>query len=152
MTEECTYERIRIAYLNSLGAWDYFSFAKKSTRSTDITRSNYKANYGYTPLKSQPNVNVGNDWEYGSYEGGTRSYNVNAIQTIEANSDWLTDAEAQSLEELFISPVAYIQNGESFEAVSVTEKDYTLQTTANDKLKQYIITIQYGHETRVQRL
>lgn len=152
--EECTYERIRITYLNSLGAWDYFSFTKKSTRTTEITRSNYKANYGYSPLISQPqNVNNNNRWEYGSYEGGTRSYNVNAIETIEANSDWLTDAEAESLKELFVSPVAYIQSSNgNFDPVIVTESDYILQTTANDKLKQYIINIQSGHENRVQRL
>ena len=39
-----------------------------------------------------------------------------------------------------------------FEAVVCTEKDYVLQTTDNDKLKQYVITIQVGQEQRVQRL
>jgi len=150
--ENCTYERIRIAYLNRMGAWDYINFRKKSTRTTDITRSNYMSGYGYLPLQYN-NVNQNNKWEYGSYEGGTRSYNVNAIQNIEANTDFLNEADAEALEQLFTSPVAYIQRSDAkFEPVLVTEKDYLLQTTDNDKLKQYIVNIQYGHQTRVQRL
>jgi|TARA_R110000764_G_scaffold1012_2_gene3807 hypothetical protein len=155
----CKYERIRLAYLNRLGAYDYINLTKKSTEATEITRSNYKASYGYLPLQVNQ-TNTLNKWEYGSYEGGTRSYNTNAITTFEANSDWLNDADAEALKELFTSPVAYIQRPNlqgtgqlgKFEAVVCTEKDYVLQTTDNDKLKQYVITIQVGQEQRVQRL
>lgn len=156
--ENCKYERVRLAYLNRLGAYDYVNFTKKSTKSTEITRSNYNAHYGYLPLQVG-NSNLNNKWEYGSYEGGTRSYNTNAITTIEANSDWLNDADAEALKELFTSPVAYLQikneidgRYDTFVAVVCTEKDYTLQTTDNDKLKQYVVTIQLGQEQRVQRL
>lgn len=147
----CKYESIRIAYLNRMGAYDYFNFIKKSVNTTEITRSNYKANYGYSPMQYD-NVNQNNAWDYGSYEGGTRSYNVNAIETIEANSDYLNEFDALALQELFTSPVCYIQRNGEFEPCVVTEKDYTIQTTDNDKLKQYVVRIQLGHEQRIQRL
>ncbi len=149
--QDCKYETIRLAYLNRLGGYDYISLNKKSVNRTEITRSNYKANYGYSPLQYN-NVNQNNHWDYGSYEGGTRSYNVNAIETIEANSDFLNEQDARYLLELFTSPVCYIQRGDEFEPCVVTEKDYTLQTTDNDKLKQYVVQIQLGNEQRVQRL
>ncbi len=149
--QDCKYETIRLAYLNRLGGYDYISLNKKSVNRTEITRSNYKANYGYSPLQYN-DVNQNNQWDYGSYEGGTRSYNVNAIETIEANSDFLNESDAEYLLELFTSPVCYIQRGDEFEPCVVTEKDYTLQTTDNDKLKQYVVQIQLGNEQRVQRL
>ena len=151
ISANCKYESIRIAYLNRLGAYDYFNFIKKSVNRTEITRSNYKANYGYLPLQYN-DVNENNHWDYGSYEGGTRSYNVNAIETIEANSDFMNESDATALQELFTSPVCYIQRNGEFEPCVVTEKDYVLQTTDNDKLKQYIVSIQLGNEQRIQRL
>ena len=145
------YETIRIAYLNRLGAWDYVNFNKKSTQSTDITRSNFKQNYGYAPIQ-QNGANSGNKWDYGKWQGGTKTYNVNAINTIEANSDWINEEHAITLEELFTSPDTYIQDGAEFIPVVITEKNYTKQTKANDKLIQYVVSIQLGHETRIQRL
>lgn len=151
--QNCQYERIRLAYLNRLGGYDYINLTKKSIETTEITRSNYKAHYGYLPIQNANlGINTNNKWEYGSYEGGTRSYNVNAITTIEANSDFLNEHDAENLKELFTSPVTYIQVGDKFEPVVCTEKNYVLQTTDNDKLKQYIIGIQFGHEQRIQRL
>jgi len=145
------YETIRIAYLNRLGAWDYVNFNKKSTQSTEITRSNFKQNYGYAPIQ-QNGANLGNKWDYGKWQGGTKTYNVNAINTIEANSDWINEEHAITLEELFTSPDTYIQDGAEFIPVVISEKDYTKQTKANDKLIQYVVSIQLGHETRIQRL
>ena len=45
-----------------------------------------------------------------------------------------------------------MQTGTTFEPVVINETEYIKQTTANDMLKQYIITIEKGHNTRVQRL
>ena len=45
-----------------------------------------------------------------------------------------------------------MQTGDVFEPVVINETEYIKQTTANDMLKQYIITVEKGHNTRVQRL
>ena len=153
--EDCKgYETIRLAYLNRQGAWDYMNFTKKSTRTFDITRSNFKQNYGIVPIKYSGSTNPSyNKWDYNSAMGGTKTYNVNSIETIEANSDWLTEEDAVHLEELFTSPDVYMYESNSeFVPVVVTERDYTKQTKANDKLIQYVISIQKGHELRIQRL
>lgn len=148
------YETIRLAFLNSLGAYDYYNFTKKSVRSTQINKSVFKQNYGSTPF--QYNSGIGDLYGYyynqGTYEGGTRAFNVNAVETIEANTDFIREDEAAILEELFTSPDVYMQTGDVFEPVVISETEYIKQTTANDMLKQYIITIEKGHNTRVQRL
>mgnify|MGYP005671026157 FL=1 len=149
------YETIRLAFLNSLGAWDYYNFTKKSTRSTQINKSVMKQNYGEIPYYSTTNIGDILDASYynqGTYDGGTRVFNVNATETIEANTDFVNEEEAAILEELFLSPDVYMQTGNIFEPVVINETEYVKQTSANDMLKQYIITIEKGHNKRVQRL
>jgi len=149
------YETIRLAFLNRLGAWDYYNFNKRSVRTTEITRSAMKQNYGHTTEYSTSFAGAlqgVTTYNQGTYDGGTRTFNVNAIQTIEANTDFITEDEASLLEELFTSVDVYMQTGNNFEPVVISETQYVKQTTANDKLIQYIISIEKGHNTRVQRL
>ena len=149
------YETIRLAFLNSLGAWDYYNFTKKSTRSTQINKSVMKQNYGEIPYYSTTalgNFLQKDYYNQGTYDGGTRVFNVNATETIEANTDFVNEEEAAILEELFLSPDVYMQTGDIFEPVVINETEYVKQTSANDMLKQYIITIEKGHNKRVQRL
>jgi hypothetical protein len=149
------FENIRLAFLNSLGAWDYYNFTKKSVRKTQINKTAIKQNYGTIPYLA---TTIGGDnlnydyYNQGTYDGGTRAFNVNAIETIEANTDFITEDEAAILEELFLSPDVYMQTGTTFEPVVINETEYIKQTTANDMLKQYIITVEKSHNTRVQRL
>lgn len=149
------FETIRLAFLNSLGAWDYYNFTKKSIRKTQINKTAIKQNYGTIPYLATTNFGDFFNYDYynqGTYDGGTRAFNVNAIETIEANTDFITEDEAAILEELFLSPDVYMQTGTTFEPVVINETEYIKQTTANDMLKQYIITVEKGHNTRVQRL
>ena len=138
------FETIRLAYLNRLGAYDYYNFTKKSTRTTEIKRANFKQQYGSYQT---------DNYSQGTYLGGDTSFRVNAIETIEANTDFITEAEATTLEELFTSPLVYMQldNG-VFVKVMVNENNYVKQTIANDKLIQYVIDIQKSNETRIQNL
>ena len=145
--DDCAgYETIRLAFLNSLGVYDYYNFTKKSTKSTAIKRSPFKQRYG----------TVSNDdaffYSQGTYEGGTRTFNVNAVQTIECNTDFINAQDCEILEELFISPNVFMQDGNDFVPVVILDTEYITQTDANDKLKQYILTIEKSHNTRVQRL
>lgn len=149
------FETIRLAFLNSLGVYDYYNFTKKSIRKTQIQKTAIKQNYGTTPFQA---TTIGGDlanfdyYNQGTYDGGTRAFNVNAVETIEANTDFVTESEAEILEELFLSPDVYMQTGTTFEPVVINETEYIKQTSANDMLKQYILTIEKGHNTRVQRL
>ena len=149
------FETIRLAFLNSLGVYDYYNFTKKSIRKTQIQKTAIKQNYGTTPRQATTSAGDLFNYDYytqGTYDGGTRAFNVNAVETIEANTDFVTESEAEILEELFLSADVYMQTGTTFEPVVVNETEYIKQTSANDMLKQYILTIEKGHNTRVQRL
>lgn len=149
------FETIRLAFLNRLGAYDYYNFTKRSVRRTEMVKSPMKQNYG---VLSEHGTSfsgaLSNDASYvqGTYDGGTRAYNVNAVETIEANTDFISETEADILKELFTSADVYMQTGDKFEPVVINETEYVRQTTANDKLIQYIIQVEKGHNTRVQRI
>ena len=149
------FETIRLAFLNRLGAYDYYNFTKKSVRTTQIAKSPIKQNYGQQTKRSTSPFGELNNlslYTQGTFDGGTRNFNVNAIETIEANTDFIREEECTILEELFTSSDVYMQTGDTFEPVVINETEYIKQTDANDMLKQYIITIEKAHNTRVQRL
>ena len=141
------FETIRLAYVNSLGTWDYYNFYKKSTKTTQLKKTYYKSNYGDYQGRSYDQI---------SAQGGKRALQTVAEEMIEANTDYITEAEATALKELFISPQVYMQVGTAtsvqFVPVCVEEKEYIKQTSANDMLMQYVIQIKKGHNTRVQTL
>ena len=145
------FETIRLAWVNSLGAWDYYNFTKRSTRVTTSKRKNFRQNYGY-------NQDSGSDgYDYGTYQGGLQTFNNTVAQTIEANTGYITEEEAAVLESLYTSSLVQMYNADlgtegDWEPVIITEKEYVKQTTANDLLKQYVIEIQYSHNKRVQRV
>lgn len=149
------FETIRLAFLNRLGAYDYYNFTKRSVRTTEMVKSPIKQNYGVNSIHgSSFSGLLFDDTSYvqGTYDGGTRVHNVNATETIEANTDFITEEEAEILKELFTSVDVYMQTGTNFEPVVINETEYIKQTTVNDKLIQYIIQVEKGHNTRVQRL
>jgi hypothetical protein len=146
--EDCKgFETIRLAWLNSLGAWDYYNFTKKSTRDTNSRRTTFTQDYGYA-LNSPTNA-----YEQGTNEGGLQAFTNTVTQSIEANTDFISEEIAAVLESLFTSPKVQLQNASGdWENVIVTEKSYTKQTSTNDKLIQYVIGVQYSHNKTVQKL
>ena len=148
------FETIRLAFLNKMGAWDYYNFTKKSVKTVNTERGLMKQN------------EINQQYLYAqrsSFEGGSQVYRSNSVQVIEANTDYITEEEARALESLFTSPQVYLQDlvgdvdavsvtAPKFYPVVVTEKVYQKQTTANDGLKQYVIQIEKSNNIPRQRL
>ena len=144
------FETIRLAWLNTLGTWDYFNFSKLSTQTYTSKRATYKQNYGHETN------NTFDGWGANTHLGGQQVFNNTVKQTIEANTDFITEEEAAFLKGCFTSPKVQWQTLNSrsqfkFVPVVVKEKDYVVRTSANDKLIQYVIELEVGHDYRVQR-
>ena len=155
--EDCKgFETIRLAYLNRLGAWDYYNFNKKSIRTVNTNRG----------LMSESNTRYNEQTTaQQSFIGGSKVYRSQSKEVIEANTDFISEQEATALESLFTSPQVYMQRladgdavtgfgiqEDTFVPVVVTENTYTKQTTSNDGLKQYVIQIEKSNPRRIQRL
>jgi hypothetical protein len=148
------YVPIRLAWLNQWGAWDYYTFTKKSSRSISTQGSTYSQQ--------------GGTWNEGifklnGYKGGQKSFRVNATERIKMNTDFVSEADGQWFEELINSPEIYMLEGYQTDVsdpllnqyvtpVRLTTSSYTRKTIANDKLMQYTFEIEKANILRTQAI
>ena len=146
------FEKIRLTWLNRLGAWDYYSFTKRNVRTVETQRTSYKQ------ISGLYNESV---FMTHGYKGGQKTFNTNAKERVTLNTDFVTESTATWLEELFTSPEVYILNEFSTDGsegyinkyvqpVTITSSTYTKQTRANDDLLQYTLEIERSKNRVIQ--
>ena len=146
------FESIRLCWLNQWGAWDYYTFTKKSARNISTKGSTYEQLAG-----------TWNEAAYrvDSYKGGKKAFRVNATEKITMNTDFVSESENVMFEELINSPEVYILDGYqddiNFSAlnqyvtpVRLTTSSFTKKTVANDKLIQYSFEVEKSKTLRTQ--
>ena len=147
------YEPIRLTWLNQWGAWDYYTFNMKSTKTISTKGSTYQQ------LEGTWNDSI---YSPSGYKGGKKAFRVNATEKISMNTDFVNEAESEWFEELINSPEVYILEG--FEStVSTTQllnqyvtparlttSNFTRKTVANDKLIQYTFEVEKSKILRTQ--
>ena len=150
------YEPIRLAWLNQYGAWDYYTFRLKSTRTIKTKGTTYR------PLSGQWNQRT---YSMSAYKGGKKTLKVNATEVIKMNTDYINEQNSTWLEELVTSPEIYIVNplddsigsldldagfNNSVIPVRLTTNSHRVKTVANDKLIQYTFDIEKTKTLRTQ--
>lgn len=129
---DCKYDRIRIAWANSRGGWDYFNFIKRNEESLNIERKSFtkvRGNYG-TYNDSEDN------FYYNADEAGRTTIAVTAKKSITVNSDWISENEFIFLQSLLVSnTIHWVQDDGTFFPVQIEATDYTLSRERNGKLK-----------------
>jgi hypothetical protein len=130
----------RLAWRNSLGAWDYFNFKMKSTQTVNIKRNTYEKMIG----------NFGDSlYNYDNFRGGVETRETTARVSETLNTDFLVAEEVTLLENLMMSThVQIVENDYTTYTVPVTIKDssYIRKTGENNKVQmQYTIKIEYAN-------
>mgnify|MGYP003641729382 FL=1 len=148
------YESIRLCWINQWGAWDYYTFTKKSVKTLNTQGSTY------TQLQGTWNKSI---YQVGSYRGGKKSFRVNSTEKIKINTDFVSENENVMFEELINSPEVYLLDGFQTDAVNamlndyvtpvrVISKSFTRKTIANDNLLQYSFEIEKTKTLRTQSI
>ena len=148
------YEPIRLAWLNQLGGWDYYTFTKKSTVSLATKKTTY------TQLAGTWN---GIGYEVQGWKGGKKAFRVNATETIKMNTDFISEDDANWFEFLINSPEVYIIKPYALadtDAQKLTNRyvipvrlktsKYVRKTVANNRLIQYTFEIEKSKKLRTQ--
>ena len=147
------YERIRLCWLNQWGAWDYYTFTKKSTRKISTKTTTYQQ--------------LGGTWNQAvysphGYKGGKKAFRKNATESITINTDFVSEDENVMFEELTNSPEVYILKGHETTVANtdtlnryvtpttLRTSSFTKKTIANDKLIQYTFEIEKSKTLRTQ--
>ena len=148
------YEPIRLCWLNQWGAWDYYTFTKKSSRTYDTSRTTY------TQLQGTWNEAK---YRVDSHRGGKKTFTVNSVEKIKINTDFVTEGENVMFEEMTNSPEVYLLEGyqedqafpmlnQYVTPVRITSKSFTRKTVANDSLLQYTFDIEKTKTLRTQKI
>tara|TARA_R110000787_G_scaffold105652_2_gene213120 strand:- start:618 stop:2078 length:1461 start_codon:yes stop_codon:yes gene_type:complete len=147
------YEPIRICWLNQLGAWDYYSFNRKSTTSLSTKKSDY------TQLAGSWN---GEYWQRKGWKGGSKTFRSNTTTKIKMNTAYISEDYNQAFEELMNSPEIYVlnewvefdsamwKNNKYVHPAKLKTSSFTRKTKANDNLIQYSFEIEMSKTQAVQ--
>ena len=135
-TGECSYNGVRFAWKNEFGVWDYYTFTLQSNSTFGIERQSYEQTFvDY----STGNTSV----PYNKQRRGTKQF-YNALNNVKtANSNWLTQAEADWLRELFFSADVYIQEGTEMLPVAISSANMVEKTNPRTQ-KNFQYTIEFS--------
>ena len=148
------YESIRLCWINQWGVWDYYTFTKKSIRTTN-TRGTTYTQLGGTWNKSRYTID--------SYKGGKKSFRMNANESIRINTDFVSEDFNTMFEEMINSPEVYMLDKYTTEGtikalnqyvtpVRITTSSFQKKTKANDNLIQYTFEIEKSKTLRTQSI
>jgi len=143
----CKPQNSRLAFLNSKGGYDYYTFTAYRQDTKKITRQTYDNRYYATNLQS-PDRNIGRT---------VKTFDTNVDREFVLESDWLSVPYGQWLEELFISPQVYEMKPDFISPIDRQDKVYKdirpIQVLSTEveritkkhrKLNKYRITCKYA--------
>ena len=124
-------EYTRFAFINKFGFYDYYNVYNPLKRNSNVERQNV----------TLPKLDYSNLTSIYSQESrGETSYYNDISDSYSITTQWLDKDIANWVEELLESPEVYIQQGNDFVPVVITDATYTSnQSTARNKLFEYNI-------------
>jgi hypothetical protein len=141
-TANCGYDGVRFAYKNSYGVWDYYNFSLAETTVANVQRQEYKQSF-------VDFSNTDNSVDYSKSRRGRNNYYNAVDKQHTANSDYLTQTDADNLRELFFSTDVYVQEGTTFLPVVINNAEVTEKTNPrSQKLFRYTVEYQYANGQR----
>jgi len=136
----CGYDGVRFAWKNEFGVWDYYTFTLADGENTAIERQGYNQSF----VDYSTNTTT---VPYDKKRRGTIQFYNKLTNTRTANSDWLTQAEADWLRELFFSTNVFQQVGTDFFPLAITSTTLTeKKNPRTQKLFQYQIEFQPANQ------
>tara|TARA_R110002167_G_scaffold34802_3_gene111290 strand:- start:2147 stop:3622 length:1476 start_codon:yes stop_codon:yes gene_type:complete len=140
------FDPMRLSWVNQYGFMDYYSFDKKNVKTIKTKRNTY--------LKEANDYNA-TSFSIDKGSRGTTTYSQTSEVTFEANTGYMTDEEANSLQYLWTSADVRVQSNrfgtEEYLPVVVTDSKWSEKTNRVDRLFQYTINFKLAHNTKTQR-
>jgi len=131
-------EKLRFAFINKYGVYDYFNVYNPVRRSVDLTRQN--VTLPFVDYSSGTSV-------YDISRRGDTNYYTDIKDKFEVTTQLLDKENANWLEQLLESPEVYIQRQDDFVPVVITNASYTSNNDqARNKLFEYTITFEPSNQ------
>jgi len=126
-------EKTRFAFVNKLGAWDYYNNYNPVRQAIEVEREQYTAaRVDYSSRLSTYDIS----------RRGRTDYHNSTDDVFTVDTDLLDKENANWLEELIESPEVYIQRNGEFIPIIITDSSYTSNTN-QARQKQFKYTINF---------
>ena len=132
-SDETHREKTRFAFVNKLGAWDYYNNYNPVRQAIEVEREQYTA----ARVDYSSRVNT-----YDISRRGRTDYHNSTDDSFVVDTDLLDKTTANWLEELIESPEVYIQRNGEFIPIIITDSSYTSNTN-QARQKQFKYTINF---------
>jgi hypothetical protein len=124
---DCINNPIHLLFLNGRGMWDTYTFGKKSTKTFQVDRKQYRQE-----------SSLDKSWySRGAYQRGTTIYDQDANYTIECMSNFMTDEDTVIVEEIFNSPEIYVIEGTTERIDPCSQPDIENCQSCLGEIRQY---------------
>ena len=132
------YPNIRVKWKNRFGQFDSFNFNMINTKNFSVNRSLYSPQIGSWG---------GTSLNYANYDSNNLNYMVDTKESIQVNTDWVSEDYNEIFKQLLVSDEIYwIYDEVNYEIKPITIKtsNLTFKTGVVDKLIQYAFEFDYG--------
>jgi hypothetical protein len=137
---QCGYDGVRFAWKNEFGVWDYYTFTLQTDKTTAIQREQFTQTFvDY----STPTSTVA----YNKERRGTKQFYNELTQRLVVNSNWLNQADADWLKELFFSTNVFQQIGTEFFPIAIGSVELVERTNPRTQTTfQYVVEFQPANQ------
>ena len=137
----CTINEDILYYLDRMGSWQSFNFQLKTYEKGQITREQYNQHIDGQVESAE--------WVYSSEAMGFRTYNTNVSNTLDLNTNWMDQYNADRFQELLTSPQVFYYNGTDYRACTVEATGFENFRQRNKKLIKQSVTIKLANQVPI---
>jgi len=137
----CTINDDLLYYLDRMGSWQSFAFQLKTYEKGQISREMYNQH-----VDGQV---VDGEWLYSSTAIGNRTLNTNVSNTLELNTNWMDQYDADRFQELLTSPQVFYYNGTDYRACTIDATSFENFRQRNKNLIKQTVTIKLALNTPI---
>jgi len=132
------YENVRLMWVNSYGAFDFFNFRLDNKKTYNMQRNEYNQILPVNYITGQPQKTV-------------LSTQVTEQHLI--NTDWVNEEIYAFLGQILISPQVYVINEltNTPYPIVIVDTNYEFKTTLRDRLFQLSLTYEHSYEVETQK-
>jgi hypothetical protein len=141
--DRCAINQDTLVYLDRMGSWQTFTFQLKTYEKGQITREQYNQHIDGEVASSQ--------WVFGPQETGFRTYNTNVAYSLDLNTNWMDQYNADRFQELLTSPQVYYAKDDEFNlyACTVDATGFENFRQRNKKLIKQSVTIKLAQQVPI---
>ena len=137
----CAINEDILYYLDRMGSWQSFNFQLKTYEKGQISREMYNQHVDGQVESAE--------WEYSSDAMGNRTYNINVSNTLDLNTNWMDQYNANRFQELLTSPQVFYYNGTDYRACTIDSTSFENFRQRNKNLIKQSVTIKLALNTPI---